>query len=293
MADVFLSPNASGVGLKPVHFEVILSTNPKIGFFEIHAENYMEEGGPPHFYLSEISTRYPLSLHGVGLSIGGEDPLDKAHLQRLAALNTRYKPVLFSEHLAWSSHEGVYFNELLPLPYTETTLARVIAHIQEVQDTLGRRMLLENPSRYAVFSESTLPEPIFLERIVQATGCGLLLDLNNVFISAKNLGLSAKAYVADFPLAHVGEIHLGGHAERTDAQGAPLLIDSHDRLVAPDVWNLFAFFLERAGPRPTLIEWDQDLPDWDMLAGEATRAQWLLDGVRTKDPNQPIQDNRE
>jgi uncharacterized protein (UPF0276 family) len=265
-------PNSVGVGFKPEHFEAIMSDALQLAFLEIHAENYMGAGGRPHAQLARIRERFALSIHGVGLSIGGEQPVDKAHLARLSALIERYKPQSFSEHLAWSSHDSEFFNDLLPLPYTVTTLARVVDHVAEVQDTLGRRMLLENPSTYVRFSESTIGEVDFLGAIVARTGCGLLLDVNNVFISAQNHGTNAWSYLADFPFEAVGEIHLGGHDADRDETGAPLLIDAHGSPVADPVWSLFAEVVARHGPRPSLVEWDNDVPEWPVLRDEVERA---------------------
>ncbi|WP_226581523.1 MNIO family bufferin maturase [Acuticoccus sediminis] len=266
-------PARSGVGFKLAHADAILEGPARIGFVEIHAENFMGDGGLPHRALSAVRERMPVSLHGVGLSIGGEGPLDRAHLARLAAVARRYEPGLVSEHLAWSTHEGAYFNDLLPVPYTEATLARVVAHIDEVQSALGRTMLLENPSSYAAFEASTMDEETFIRRIVAATGCGLILDVNNVVVSATNLGASPLAYIDAFPLEAVGEIHLAGHAEDADAAGAPLLIDAHDRAVPPSVWSLYKTVIARIGrPVPTLIEWDNDVPDFATLAAEAEKA---------------------
>jgi len=274
-------PPRAGVGLKAQHYRDILETAPDIGWFEIHAENYMGEGGPPHAYLTAVRERYPLSLHGVGLSIGGAGPLDKDHLARLRALVDRYAPSLFSEHLAWSSHDSIYLNDLLPLPYTEETLATVCDHIDQVQETLGRQMLLENPSTYVAFAETAMTEVAFLREIVRRTGCGLLLDVNNVFVQAANHGFDASAYVDSFPAEHVGEIHLGGHAEDADDDGSALLIDDHGREVADPVWALYAYALARTGPKPTLIEWDNDVPDWQVLFAEAKRADAVIAGTRS------------
>jgi uncharacterized protein len=265
-------PPRAGVGLKPEHYRAILETAPDIGWFEIHAENYMGEGGPPHHYLTAIRERYPVSLHGVGLSIGGSAPLDREHLTRLKALMARYQPSLFSEHLAWSSHDNIYLNDLLPLPYTEETLARVCEHVDEVQATLGRRLLLENPSTYVAFAEAAMSEVEFLREAVRRTGCALLLDVNNVFVQSVNHGFDASAFIDDFPVEHVGEIHLGGHAADSDDDGSALLIDDHGRQVADPVWALYAQVLARSGPKPTLIEWDNDVPPWEVLFGEAKRA---------------------
>ena len=273
-------PPRAGVGLKPEHYRDILEGQPDIGWFEIHAENYMGEGGPPHAYLTAIRERYPVSLHGVGLSIGGAGPLDADHLARLRALIERYEPALFSEHLAWSSHDTVYLNDLLPLPYTEETLNRVCGHIDEVQDTLQCQMLLENPSTYVAFAETSMSEVAFLREIVRRTGCGLLLDVNNVFVQATNHGLDAGDYLCGFPAEHVGEIHLGGHAEDKDEDGSALLIDDHGREVADPVWALYADALARTGPVPTLIEWDNDVPKWPALLAEAQRADAVLAAQR-------------
>jgi len=269
-------PPRAGVGLKPEHYRDILDGAPEIGWFEIHAENYMGAGGPPHAYLTAVRERYPLSLHGVGLSIGGSGPLDKNHLGRLKVLAARYQPALFSEHLAWSSHDTVYLNDLLPLPYTAETLRCVCDHIDEVQDTLQRQMLLENPSTYVAFAETSMSEMEFLREIVRRTGCGLLLDVNNVFVQATNHGFDARAYLDSFPAEHVGEIHLGGHAEDADDDGAPLLIDDHGRAVGDPVWMLYAQVLVRTGAKPTLIEWDNDVPAWRELFAEAKRADAVI-----------------
>jgi uncharacterized protein len=268
-----LLPNRAGVGLKAEHVEAILADRPDLGFFEIHAENYMGEGGPAHRRLEEIRSRYPLSLHGVGLSIGSPRPLDQDHLARLAALARRYEPGLFSEHLAWSSHDQGFLSDLLPLPYTRETLAGVCDHIDETQEALGRTMLLENPSTYLIFEESTMSETDFLAEITCRTGCGLLLDVNNVIVSAANHGFDPIAYLDAFPLRHVGEIHLAGYAEGEDDAGRMLLIDAHDSPVRDGVWALYAETVQRIGRTPTLIEWDNDVPDWPTLFAEARRAE--------------------
>ena len=265
--------NRAGVGLKAEHYRVILEQRPDVGFFEVHAENYMGSGGPPHLYLSAIRADYPLSLHGVGLSIGAGVPLDPQHLRRLAALIARYQPFLFSEHLAWSSHGGAFLDDLLPLPYTQRTLAWVVEHIDQVQDVLGRPMLLENPSTYLAFAESTYSETDFIAEVVRRTGCGLLLDVNNVRVSTVNQQWDPFAYLASFPLAHVQQIHLAGHTHESDEQGRPLLIDTHDRPVDDIVWALYGYVIECIGPVPTLIEWDTQLPEWPVLHGEARRAE--------------------
>jgi uncharacterized protein (UPF0276 family) len=268
-----LAAPSVGVGFKPEHFEAIVDARPRLGFFEVHAENYMGRGGAPHRWLDAIRELYPLSLHGVGLSIGSPGSLDRAHLQRLAAVAERFEPTLVSEHLAWSTHEGAFLNDLLPLPYTDETLTRVSEHIDEVQNALGRTILLENPSTYVVFAESTWAETDFLRAIARRTGCGLLLDVNNVFVSAVNHGRDPERYLADFPLSAVGEIHLAGYAEDSDDAGLPLLIDTHNSPVREAVWSLYATALRSLGLTPTLIEWDNDVPAWPTLFSEARRAE--------------------
>ena len=269
-------PARPGVGYKPQHYTAIMDNAGPLGWLEIHAENYMGDGGRSIAQLRHLAERFPVSVHGVGLSIGGEGDLDREHLARLKHLVGWLNPASFSEHLAWSTHDSHFFNDLLPLPYTPRTLARVASHIDQVQDALGRQMLLENPSSYLAFAESTMSETDFLREIVQRTGCGLLLDVNNVFVSATNLQTSPQDYIADFPLNAVGEIHLGGHDEDADETGAPLLIDSHGREVADPVWALLDQTLALTGPKPLLIEWDNDVPEWPVLAAEIARADAAL-----------------
>jgi uncharacterized protein (UPF0276 family) len=276
MASNHIVPTAVGVGFKPQHADEAVHGDHALGFFEVHAENYMGAGGPPHHVLGLVRERCPLSLHGVGLSIGGARPLDRDHLLRLRRLVERYEPELFSEHLAWSTHDGVFFNDLLPLPYNRESLTRVCEHIDLVQEKLRMRMLLENPSTYVVFDNSTMSELDFLRAVVARTGCGLLLDVNNVYVSAVNHGFAPAAYLDAFPVDHVGEIHLAGFAEDQDDDGARLLIDAHGTPVADVVWSLYRRALARTGPVPTLIEWDNDVPDFTVLATEAARAQAVL-----------------
>lgn len=271
-------PARPGVGYKPQHFADILQDAGHVGWLEVHAENYMADGGRPLAQLRHLAERFSLSVHGVGLSIGGEADLDRDHLVRLKSLCSWLQPASFSEHLAWSTHDGAYFNDLLPLPYTAATLNRVASHVGHVQDVLGRQMLLENPSAYLTFAETEMAEVDFLAEIARRTGCGLLLDINNVFISATNLGFEAQDYLAGFPLDLVGEIHLGGHDAERDEIGAPVLIDSHGQAVCDPVWTLYAEAITRGGPKPTLIEWDNDVPDWAVLRAEAERAAQVLEG---------------
>ncbi|MBS1302932.1 DUF692 domain-containing protein [Loktanella sp. SALINAS62] len=272
-------PDTVGIGFKRSHYDALRTTPNRLGFIEVHAENYMGDGGPPHAQLDALRRDYALSVHGVGLSIGGAGPLDTDHLARLKRVCDRYDPESFSEHLAWSSHNDAFLNDLLPLPYDDQTLATVCDHIDRLQDVIGRRMLLENPSTYVTFESSTLAETDFLHAIVGRTGCGLLLDVNNVFVSCTNHRADPRAYLADFPLAAVGEIHLGGH-DAEDLPSGPLLIDSHGAAVADPVWTLYAETVAMTGPRPTLIEWDNDVPDLPVLLAEADRAATILDGVR-------------
>ncbi|MEJ8473109.1 DUF692 domain-containing protein [Roseibium algae] len=275
-----IQPRA-GAGLKAEHVSIILEEQPEIAFFEVHAENYMGAGGVPHRQLEAIRQDYPISLHGVGLSIGAERPLDKEHLQRFKILNERYEPGLFSEHLAWSTHDTTYFNDLLPVPYDEPTLERVCSHIDQVQEVMGRRMLLENPSTYVAFEQSTLSELEFLSAVVDRTGCGLLLDVNNVYVSCVNHQQSAEDYLDAFPMHAVGELHLGGHACDEDDEGRPLLIDAHDREVDEAVWRLYEKVIASHGELPTLIEWDNDVPDWPILLAEAEAANRILARVHS------------
>ncbi len=273
-------PAKPGVGYKPQHFAAIMADPGPVGWLEIHAENYMGDGGRPLAQLRHLAERFAISVHGVGLSIGGEGPLDRDHLSRLRHLCDWLNPASFSEHLAWSTHDGAYLNDLLPVPYTAATLARVCDHIDTVQAALGRRMLLENPSVYVGFTESTMAEVDFLSDIARRTGCGLLLDVNNVHVSGTNQNYAPQDYIDAFPLHLVGEIHLGGHDADRDDQGRPLLIDSHGAEVADPVWALYDRVIRRGGPRPTLIEWDNDVPDWPVLAAEAARAAQVMEPAR-------------
>lgn len=278
-------PMPVGVGLKSCHKDHVLGSEHMVGWFEVHAENYMGAGGPPHAFLTEVRERFPVSAHGVGLSIGGADDLDNAHLERLKTVIDRYQPSIVSEHLAWSTHQGQFFNDLLALPYTLETLALVCRHIDQAQERLGRELLIENPSTYIQFSENEMDEIDFLSEVATRTGCGLLLDINNVYVSCVNHGWDAEGYVARFPLHAVGEIHLAGHAEETDEAGERLLIDAHDRPVSADVWSLYQCVVEQTPGIPTLIEWDNDVPTWDALEAEASRAAQVLESV--KDPEGP------
>lgn len=275
-------PNRAGAGLKPEHYGEIFETKPDIGFFEVHAENYMGAGGLPHRALTAARGNWALSVHGVGLSIGAERGLDDAHLDRLKKVIDRYQPGLVSEHLAWSTHGSIFLNDLLPVPYTEAVLARVVEHVDQVQTKLGRTILMENPSTYVAFSESEMEEVEFIREMQKRSSCGLLLDVNNVHVSATNQQYDPIEYLDRFPLEHVGEIHLGGHATDEDDSGAPLLIDAHDREVADPVWLLYTHVIAKAGALPTLIEWDNDIPAWEVLKQDVDAAESILAEARRK-----------
>ncbi len=266
-----LPPNV-GVCLKAEHYEQALAPERVPAWFEVHAENYMGDGGPAHMWLDRARAEVPLSIHGVGLSIGSAAGPDPDHLERLCRVVRRFEPAAVSEHLAWSTHEGLFFNDLLPLPYDDETLGRVADHVDLVQNRLGRQILLENPSSYLRFDRDEYPEVEFLAEISRRSGCGLLLDVNNVHVSATNLGDNAEAYLDAFPLDRVGEIHLAGHAVETDTDGRPLLIDTHDREVCDAVWKLYEHTVLKTGPVPTLIEWDARIPEWPVLVRQAELA---------------------
>jgi uncharacterized protein len=236
----------------------------------------MGDGGAPHAMMTKLREDYPVFLHGVGMSLGGEAPLNRDHLKRFTQVADRYEPMIVSEHLAWSSHDTTYYNDLLPVPYTKPVLERVVSHIHQFQNELGRKMLLENPSTYVAFEQCDMSETDFLKEIVKQTGCGLLLDINNVYVSATNHNYSPEQYLAEFPIDHVREIHLAGHATEEDENGAPLLIDAHDREVSDAVWSIYEKVIAQIGPLPTLIEWDNDVPAWPVLKDEASKADVIL-----------------
>lgn len=262
---------AIGVGLRAPHLAAFVADRPAIGWLEVHAENYMGGGAAPA-QLDAIRCDYPLSLHGVGLSLGSADGLDEAHLLRLKNLVERYEPCRVSEHLAWSMAGGTYLNDLLPLPYTEESLAIVARHVARAQEVLGRKLFVENPSSYLRFRHSTIAEPDFLAELVRRTGCGLLCDVNNIYVSATNLGFDAACYLDALPPMAVGEIHLAGHAE-VMRSGAALLIDDHGSPVPPPVWALYGSALRRFGAVATLVEWDKNLPALPVLLDEARKAE--------------------
>lgn len=266
---------SAGLGLKPSHYAEALAAPADGLWFEVHPENYMVAGGPRLRWLEAIRARHPISLHGVALSLAADAEPDPAHLARLAALARRVDPVLVSEHLAWSAWQGAYYPDLLPFPRTSEALDRIGANVARVQDALGRRIAIENPSHYLALEGHEWDEIGFLSEIARRSGCGLLLDVNNVFVSARNIGGSAEGYIDAFPGALVTEIHLAGHMPDS-ALGQALLIDSHDAPVAPEVWALYERLIARIGPRPTLIERDGNLPAFAALLGERERAQAAL-----------------
>ncbi|HOW74320.1 MAG TPA: DUF692 domain-containing protein [Candidatus Competibacteraceae bacterium] len=269
-------PARAGIGLRAEHYDAVLESRPPVGWLEVHSENYFGAGGKPLDYLERIRAHYPLSLHGVGLSIGSTDPLDRWHLSKLKALIRRFEPALVSEHLSWGSVGGRHFNDLLPLPYTEEALYHVVARVAQVQDQLGRPLLIENPSSYLQYVESTIPEWEFLTELAERTGCGVLLDVNNIYVSARNHSFDADTYLRAIPRHVVQEIHLAGFTVKCFEDGE-ILIDSHNQPVWPAVWALYRRAIQRFSPVPTLIEWDTDLPELTVLVDEAQRADAILE----------------
>jgi len=264
-------PVAAGIGLRSPHLTHVQIERPPVAWFEVHSENYFADGGPALAALDRIRADYPLALHGVGLSLGSTDPLARPHLDKLATLIARIDPALVSEHLCWSGVAGRHFNDLLPLPFTGEALAHVCSRIEAVQDCLGRQIAVENVSAYVAFDDSTMPEWEFVAAVVRQTGCKLLLDVNNVYVNAVNHGFDADTYLAAMPRDAIAEIHLAGF----DATG-PCLIDTHGARVAPEVWGLYRRTIARIGPRPTLIEWDIDIPEFPVLEAEAATAAAIL-----------------
>jgi uncharacterized protein len=277
MTDAAALRTLAGIGLRHPHLEDLIERPPAgLAWVEVHTENYMAEGGPRLRQLELVRERYALSFHGVGLSLGSADPPDPAHLARIKALADRFEPALMSEHVAWSVEGGHYLNDLFPIPYTEEALELVSRNIRAAQDALGRRLLVENPSSYLRFVDSTLPECLFVAELVRRSGCGLLLDVNNVHVGARNHGFDVADYLAAMPGEAVGEYHLAGHAE-VEVDGVPLLIDDHASRVVPAVWGLFERALAAFGPRPTLVEWDNAIPPLAVLLEERAAAQGRLE----------------
>ncbi|TPD63244.1 DUF692 domain-containing protein [Emcibacter nanhaiensis] len=270
-------PASAGIGLKSCHFEEILDTRPDVGWFEVHTENYMGEGGLAHYFLEWIRERYPLSMHGVGLSLGSAAGLDPDHVERVRRAVDRYRPDLVSEHVSFSTVDGKFLNDLLPLPYTEEALDIICRNIDHLQETLGRPILVENPSTYLEYNLSKISEPEFLNEVCRRTGCGLLLDINNIYVSCWNCGGDAAAYIRQITPRHVGEYHLAGHAEKK-WQDRIIRIDDHGSNVCGRVWQLYDLALDCIGARPTLVEWDCNIPSLMTLLQEAGRAENALAG---------------
>jgi len=267
-------PARAGIGLRPTHYRDMLARRPPLAFLEIHSENYFGAGGPPHHYLEKLRTDYPLSLHGVGLSLGSTDPLDFAHLEKLKALAARYQPELVSDHLCWTSADGLHTHDLLPLPFTDEVVRHVSARIRQVQDVLERRLLVENATGYVEFAASDMSEWAFVRAVVEEADCDLLLDVNNIYVNAVNLDFDPLTYIEAMPADRIKEIHLAGfdYDEHADC-----LVDTHGKPVRTPVWDLYRDTIARIGPRPTLIEWDTDIPPLDTLLGEAARANAILE----------------
>jgi uncharacterized protein len=277
-------PARAGIGLRAAHYRDLIEAPPLAGgavhWLEIHAENYFGAGGPPHAYLRRIRRDYPLSVHGVSLSLGSATPPDPKRLAELKALIARYEPALISEHLAWTWAGSSYLADLLPLPYTQESLDLVCRNIEVAQAALGRPLLIENPSVYLRYRHSTIPEPEFLTALVKRTGCGILLDVNNIYVCAHNVGLAAQTYFESIPADAVGEIHLAGHHVNPLDEGGTILIDDHGSAVAEPVWALYRKAIAHLGPRPTLIEWDSRIPAFEVLRHEASLADRALTAVR-------------
>lgn len=274
-----LIPAKAGIGLRFQHHQAVVESRPAVAWMEVHTENYMGGGTAMH-YLETIRRDTPISLHGIGLSLGSADGLDRSHLERIRRVAERIEPGLMSEHIAWSAVGGTYLADLLPLPMTEEALDVVCRHVDQMQNYLKRRILVENPSTYIRFAHSTIPEWEFVAAVAQRTGCGILCDINNIYVSAHNHGWDAFAYLAALPPALIGEIHLAGHSVRTLADGATLRIDDHGSRVVDDVWRLYQSALARFGPIPTLIEWDNEVPPLEVLLHESSQAADLLKEVR-------------
>ncbi|MGR9086506.1 MAG: MNIO family bufferin maturase [Gammaproteobacteria bacterium] len=269
-------PASAGIGLRSRHVREILDGRAKVAWFEVHSENYFSKGGAPLRELERIRADYPISLHGVGLSLGSVDPADRSYLASLKRLIERIEPALVSDHLSWSSFGGVFLNDLLPLPYHRESLKHMVERVQRTQDALGRQILIENPSSYLEYRHSTFTESEFLVELSRRSGCGILLDINNVYVSCQNHGWNAQHYLRGIPGDWVGEIHLGGHTVNRWA-GGEIWLDTHNRPVCDEVWRLYETALWLMGPKPTLIEWDADIPELDVLQGEASKAEMFLE----------------
>ena len=282
VSEVSPSVAVAGIGLRGAHYVELAERRPAVGWLEIHAENYFGAGGPPLHFLERLRRDYPLSIHGVGLSLGSLDPLSTHHLIHLKRLVDRFEPMLVSEHLSWSRLDGRNYNDLIPLPHTEEALDHVVARIDRVQNLLGRPILVENVTRYLEYADQGMPEYEFLAETARRSGCGILLDITNLYLNGRNLGLDTAAYLEAIPAERVAEIHLAGFT-RNRVDGGEMLIDSHNRRVAAPVWELYRRAVARLGGRPTLVEWDRDLPPLEVLLAEARFAQAVLDEARHAD----------
>jgi len=274
MSDHTIPANA-GIGLRAEHYTHLIENKPKIGWIEVHSENYFGQGGRAHYYLAKARELYPLSLHGVGLSLGSTDPLNLTHLTRLKALIRQYNPGLVSEHLSWGSFNGRYMNDLLPMPYTQESLKHISHRICKVQEFLEHKILIENASSYLEFTQSDIKEWDFLVEVATQSQCGILLDINNIYVNSKNHAFNPYEYILAIPTHLVEEIHLAGHTVNQFEHGQ-ILIDSHNQLVCDDVWSLYQFAIRRFGQIPSLIEWDTDMPALDILVEEAHRANVII-----------------
>jgi len=268
-------PSEAGVGLRHPHLEAFVRGEPDIAWLEVHSENFIADGGPRVAALEDIRQHYPISCHGVGLSLGSAEGIDADHLDRLRTLFKRIQPALVSEHISWSINNGTYLNDLLPIPYTGETLRVLSQNVAQVQDYLGCRLLVENPSTYLTFNDSDFDEPDFITQLITETGCGLLLDINNIYVSSINNGFDPIEYINKVPSEAVMEIHLAGHSSEGEGDEC-VLIDTHNNLIASEVWSLYELALDLLGPRPVLVEWDADIPEINVLVSEANKAQKLL-----------------
>lgn len=268
-----------GIGLRPKHYKVITESMPKIDFLEVHSENYFDKNSVDYFYLQQASKHYPLSFHGIGLSLGSDEQVSTTHLTQLKNIVEEFKPFLISDHLSWSSLQGTYFNDLLPVPYTEEALARFVNNVNQVQEFLGRQIIIENPSSYLQFKDSNIHEAEFLNRLSEQTDCGLLLDINNIYVSACNHGFCAQDYLDKINFKRVQEIHLAGHT-RKQLENGEILIDTHNQRVCEEVWQLYKANINKLTDAVTLIEWDSDLPDLAVLLAEKDKAAQIAQGGR-------------